>query len=179
MSYNNISSKYAKSLFDVTYQNGKSGETAQQLLEISKAFSEEIIMFFKNPFNSQTDKLKVVNSTFEGKVSAELINFINLLVEKNRIGLVEEIAKEYSGLVQNAAGITKGKIYSAVNLTEGYIKQVEEMASKALNKKIELVFEKDESLIAGYKLQVGGWTLDDSANTHLKILKDELMKRGL
>ncbi len=179
MSTNNVSSKYAKSLFDATYQNGKSGETAQQLLEIAKAFDTQTTTFFKNPFNSHADKLKVVNATFEGKVSSELINFINLLVEKNRVGLIAEIAKDYSQLVQAAAGITKGKIFSATDLTADYIKQVEATASKALNKKIELSFEKDESLIAGYKVQVGGWTLDDSANAHLKILKDELMKRGL
>ena len=180
MKSNVVTAKYAKALFDVTYANGKSGEVATQLLELSKVFNNaSAISFFENPFNVHADKLTVVNNTLEGKASSEIINFMTLLVDKNRMGLVSEIAKEYSTLVQSAAGITKGKIYSAVQLDTAYIQQVEAAVSKTLNSKIELSFEKDENLLAGYKVQVGGWTLDDSANTHLKILKEELMKRGL
>ena len=90
-----------------------------------------------------------------------------------------EISKELTTLVQASAGITKGKLFSAVEVSPEFLKQVEAQASKALNKQVELVFEKDSSLIAGYKVQVGGWTLDDSAEAHLRILKDELMKKGL
>jgi F-type H+-transporting ATPase subunit delta len=180
MKSNVVTAKYAKALFDVTYANGKSGEVATQLLELAKAFDNaSTITFFENPFNVHADKLTVLNNTLEGKATPEVINFMTLLVDKNRMGLVSEMAKEYSTLVQSAAGITKGKIYSSVQLDAAYIQQVEATVSKTLNRKIELSFEKDESLIAGYKVQVGGWTLDDSANTHLKILKEELMKRGL
>lgn len=179
MKSNVVTLKYAKALFDVTYANGKSGEVAAQLLEISKIFNTNSIVFFENPMNSPGDKLSVVNNTLEGKASTEVINFINLLVDKNRIGLIQEIAKEYSTLVQTAAGITKGKIYAATDLNKEFVNQVEDTVSKTLNRKIELTFEKDEALLAGYKVQVGGWTLDDSVSTHLKTLKEELMKRGL
>lgn len=179
MKSNAVITKYAKALFDVTYAHGKSGEVANQLLEISKAFNASAIAFFENPFNGHNDKLSVLNNTLEGKVSPELVNFMTLLIDKNRVGLVVDIAKEYSTLVQSAAGITKGKIFSAVPLEPAYVQQVEATVSKTLNRKIELSFEKDETLLAGYKVQVGGWTLDDSASTHLKTLKEELMKRGL
>lgn len=179
MKSNTVAVKYAKALFDVTYANGKSGEVATQLLEISKAFDKNVTAFFENPFNAHADKLSIINNTLEGKASVEVLNFMALLVDKNRIGLVSEISREYSSLVQASAGITKGKIFSAVKLEPTYIQQVQAAVSKTLNRKIELSFEKDESLIAGYKVQVGGWTLDDSVNTHLKTLKEDLMKRGL
>ena len=179
MRSNPVATKYARALFDVTYANGKSGEVATQLLEISKAFDKNMLTFFENPFNLNSDKLSVINNAFEGKASAEVVNFMSLLVDKNRMGLISEISREYSSLVQAAAGITKGKIFSAIQLEPAYIQAVEAAVSKTLNRKIELSFEKDETLIAGHKVQVGGWTLDDSANTHLKTLKEDLMKRGL
>lgn len=179
MKSNAVAVKYARALFDVTYANGKSGEVATQLLEISKAFDKNALTFFENPFTPGSDKLSVINNTFEGKAAAEVVNFMSLLVDKNRMGLVAEISREYSSLVQSAAGITKGKIFSATQLEPTYIQAVEAAVSKTLNRKIELTFEKDETLIAGHKVQVGGWTLDDSVNTHLKTLKDDLMKRGL
>lgn len=179
MSASVASTKYAKALFDVTYQNGKSGETAKQLIEISKAFDSAAVHFFENPFNSITDKMSVLNNSLEGKCNPEVMNFLKVLIDNGRLSLLSEITKEYTIKTQESAGITKGKIFSAINLSEDFIKQVENISSDVMGKKIELAFEKDESLIAGYKLQVGGWTLDDSAQTHLKNLKEDLMKRGL
>ena len=179
MKSNAVTNKYAKALFDVTYSNGKSGEVASQILEISKIMDKNNLSFFENPFNAISEKHMVLQNTFEGKVNSEVLNFLNLLVDKNRMGLISDISKQYSDLILSSAGITKGKIYSSENLDKSYIQQVQAAVSKTLNCKVELSFEKDENLLAGYKVQVGGWTLDDSAQTHLKILKDELMKRGL
>lgn len=179
MSSNNVVKKYAKSLFDVTYEKGNAGEVGQQINEISKAFSSDIIAFFSNPFIALENKQTAAKSALEGKCAAETFNFILTLVQNERVALLKEISKEFSTLVQASAGITKGKLYASQDVSAEFIKQVEEKASKALNKKVELVFEKSQSLIAGYKVEVAGWTMDDSAQAHLKILKDDLIKRGL
>ena len=179
MSLEAVTKKYAKALFDVTYEKGAAGECAQQLAELSKAFGEDVEMFFKNPFNTTENKLAVAKSAIEGKCSPEIFNFICTLVENNRVAALSSISKEFTQMVLSSAGITKGKIYSATEVSADFIRQVEEKTSKALNKKVELAFEKDTSLIAGYKVQVGGWTLDDSASAHLRILKDDLLKKGL
>ena len=132
--------KYAKAFFEVTYEKGLAGECAQQVAEIAKAFSPEIIAFFKNPFNSLDNKLSVAKSAIEGKCSPETFNFICALVEKNRVGAMLEISKELTTLVQASAGITKGKLFSAIEVSPEFLKQVEVTASKVLGKKVELVF---------------------------------------
>lgn len=179
MSANNVVKKYAKSLFDVTYQKGSAGDVGQQLNEISKAFTADVVAFFQSPFNSAENKLVVAKSALEGKAALETFNFILILVQNERVALLKDIAKEFSALVQASAGITKGKLYAAQDASGEFIKQVEATASKALGKKVELVFEKSAELIAGFKVEVAGWTMNDSAQAHLKILKDDLMKRGL
>ncbi len=179
MKTSEIANKYAKALFDVTYQKGLSGEIGSQLKIVSEILGENEMSFFQNPFVGLNDKLKTINASFEGKANTEIINFLSLLAEKNRINKIDEIAKKYAVLVQEAAGITKGRIFSSVDLKADFIKKVEAAVSINLGKNVTLEFEKDEKLIAGFKVQVGSWTLDDSAQTHLKILKDDLMKRGI
>lgn len=176
-----IVKKYTKALFDVTYEKGTSGQVAKELIEIEKAFisSPAMLEFFNNPFAPVENKLTAVKTALEGKVSAESYNFVLLLAKNSRLGLVQDMATEFSRLVQSSAGITKGKLFAAVDVSEEYLKKAEEAASKALGKKVQLSFEADPTMIAGYKVQVGGWTMDDSAKTHLKILKEDLMKRGL
>ena len=179
MSSNNVVKKYAKSLFDVAYAKGIAGDAGQQLNEISKAFTEDVVKFFANPFNQADQKISVAKSSLEGKCLPEVYNFLITLVQNERVSLLKEITKEFGSLVQANAGITKGKLYASQEVSAEFLKQVEEKASKALNKKVELVFEKNQNLLAGYKVEVAGWTMDDSAQAHLKILKDDLIKRGL
>lgn len=179
MSSNNIVTKYAKSLFDVTYAKGLAGEVGQQLQEISKVFDKEAMTFFSSPFNSNDSKQAVAKAALEGKCSAETFNFILTLVQNDRVNLLSEMSKEFGELVLKSAGITKGKLFCSQDVSADFLKAVEDKATKALGKKVELVFEKDTALVAGYKVEVAGWTLDDSAQAHLKILKDELIKRGI
>lgn len=179
MSANSVVVKYAKSLFDVTYQKGLAGDVGQQLNELTKVFTKDVVAFFESPFNSAENKITVVKNALEGKVSAEAFNFILTLVQNDRVALFEGIAKEFSSLVQASAGITKGKLYSAQEVSAEFLKNVEATVSKSLGKKVELSFEKNPHLVAGFKVEVGGWTMDDSAQAHLKILKDNLLKRGL
>lgn len=179
MSSNNVVTKYAKSLFDVTYASGTAGDVGQQLNEIQKAFTADVVAFFQSPFNTAENKLTVAKAALEGKASVEAFNFVLTLVQNERVSLLKEIAKEFSSLVQASAGITKGKLFSAQEVSEEFLKSVEATASKALGKKVELTFEKNPSLVAGFKVEVAGWTMDDSAQAHLKILKEDLIKRGL
>jgi F-type H+-transporting ATPase subunit delta len=179
MSQDTIVKKYSKALFDVTYEKGSAGEGAKQLAEIAKAITSDVRTFFQNPFNTLESKLAVAKSATEGKCSVEIFNFICMLVENNRMGLISEMAREFSALVQSSAGIVKGKLLSAAEVSPEFLREVEAAASKALGKKVELALEKDPKLIAGYKVQVAGWTLDDSAAAHLRILKDDLLKKGL
>jgi F-type H+-transporting ATPase subunit delta len=179
MSANNVVTKYAKSLFDVTYEKGTAGDVGHQLNELTKIFTTDVVTFFQSPFNSTENKLAVAKTSLEGKVTAETFNFVLTLVQNERVALLKEIAKEFSTLVQASAGITKGKLFSAQEVSGEFLKQVEATASKALGKKVELVFEKNSNLVAGFKVEVAGWTMDDSAQAHLKILKDDLLKRGL
>lgn len=178
MSANNVVIKYARALFDVTYEKGLAGDVGQQLNEVSKAFSPDVVTFFQSPFNDVEQKQTVAKTALEGKVSAETFNFVVTLVQNERVALLKEITKEFSSLVQASAGITKGKLYSAQEVSTEFLKEVEAKASKALGKKVELVFEKNPALVAGFKVEVAGWTLDGSAQAHLKNLKDDLIKRG-
>jgi len=179
MSSNNVVKKYSKALFDVAYAKGIAGDAGQQLNEVSKAFTEDVVKFFSNPFNQAEQKMTVAKSALEGKCLPEVYNFVVTLVQNERVSLLKDIAKDFGSLVQASAGITKGKLFCSQEVSADFIKQVEEKASKALNKKVELVFEKNPNLLAGYKVEVAGWTMDDSAQAHLKILKDDLIKRGL
>jgi F-type H+-transporting ATPase subunit delta len=75
-------------------------------------------------------------------------------------------------------GVTRGVVRSAQALNDDAKKEIENKINKVLNKKIVLTYEQDPKLLGGVVAQVGGWTFDDSLDTHLKKLNEELNRRA-
>lgn len=180
MSADAIVQKYSQALFDVTESVKKSEAVAQELQQATPLFdATDVKSFFSSPFNSADNKLMVAKSALEGKCSPELFNFLITLVEKERVALIAQINTAYQALVRAKGGESEGVLYVAGEASEAFVAQVEQLVSKALNKKTKLSVQKDPTLLAGYKVSVGGWTMDDSAQFHLTKLKEEISRRSL
>lgn len=180
MSADALIEKYSRSLFEATESGRNTEIIASEMQEIAKIFSQEdVVTFFKSPFNSTDTKTMVAKSTLEGKCSAETFNFMILLVENERVGLLAQINQNFQALLRSKGGETEGTLYVAAATTEAFKSQVEAGISKSLNKKVKLKVETDPALISGYKVTVGGWTMDDSAQYHLNKIKEDILKRGI
>lgn len=180
MSANLIVQKYSQSLFEATEENKKTDVVAAELNQVAELFVQaETQSFFNSPFNTNDNKIMVAKSALEGKCSPELFNFMITLVNNDRVAFVAEINEAYQILVRAKTGETEGVLYSATDVSDQLKSQVEVKLSQALNKKVKLTVQKDSSLLSGYKVTVGGWTLDDSAQFHLNKIKEDISKRGI
>lgn len=180
MSANLIVQKYSQSLFEATEENKKTETVAVELNQVVELFVQsETQSFFNSPFNTNDNKIMVAKSALEGKCSPELFNFMITLVKNDRVAFVAPINEAYQTLVRAKTGETEGVLYSASDISDQFKSQVEVKLSQTLNKKVKLTVQKDTSLLSGYKVTVGGWTLDDSAQFHLNKIKENISKRGI
>jgi F-type H+-transporting ATPase subunit delta len=178
MSSEAIVQKYSQALFEISTQ-GKAGVLAFEIDAVSKLFgSEQTQDFFNSPFNSQDNKMVVAKASLEGQCMPEVFNYIVTLVQNDRIGLVAEINEAFQILVRNQSGETEGVLYSAAEPTEAFKAQVEQKLSESLKRKVTLRAQKDPSLLSGYKVTIGSWTIDDSAQFHINKLKEEISHKG-
>lgn len=178
MSFDLVAQKYSQAFFDAIPSESRK-QYAQELAVAAKLFSEDAVKaFFKNPFNSLDNKLMVAKSSLEGRCSPEVFNFLVTLVQKDRIALVAEVAAQFQKQVSSADGEVEGELVYATTPSESFVKDVEQKISQALNKKVRLLAKKDETLLSGYRVSVGGWTIDDSFQFHIKKLKENILKRG-
>jgi ATP synthase F1 delta subunit len=180
MSADAIVQKYSQALFEATELSKTTSAVALELEQLTKIFSQEgLIAFFDSPFNSTDNKIMVAKSALEGKCSPETFNFIITVVEKERVALLSRINEKYQVLVRSLGGETEGTLFVSGDIADGFRAQVESRLSQSLNKKVKLKVEKDPSLLSGYKVTVGGWTMDDSAQFHLNKIKEDISKRGI
>ncbi|QDK39562.1 ATP synthase F1 subunit delta [Bdellovibrio sp. NC01] len=181
MKVNEVSRRYAKALLAVVKQKGVHAKAFAELQAVADAFKTDatIAAYFENPMVTATQKVAAVKAAFAGKgLSEEVMNALVLLAEKNRIQLLPEIALAFQGYLDIEEGVTRGVVRSAQPLSAEAQKEIEAKAAKVLNKKIVLTYQQDPKLLGGAVAQIGGWTFDDSIETHLKKLNEELNRRA-
>lgn len=180
MSADTIIQKYSQALFGATETNKTTDAVAAELAQLAPIFSQaDAKVFFDSPFNTVDTKVMVAKATLEGKCSPETFNFMITIVEKERVSYLAQINESFQALVRAKGGETEGVLFVAGEANESFKAQVEAKVSQVLNKKVKLNIQKDPSLLSGFKVQLGGWTMDDSAQFHLNKIKEDISKRGI
>lgn len=176
-----VSKRYAKALLAVAKQKGIHARAQLEIQALANAFSADVAIqsFVSNPMISADDKVSSVKKALEGKgLSEEVLNTVVLLAEKNRLEILDQVAHAYQDLLDLEEGLTRGIVRSAQPLSADAQKDIEQKVGKILNKKIILTYQQDPKLLGGVVAQVGGWTFDDSIDSHLKKLNEELNRRA-
>src|SRR5690606_20332896 len=97
MSLFRVASRYAKSLLELSVENGELEAVhrdMQKLLEIGDA-NEELALMLQDPVIPSEKKLKALHLLFSGKSATLTADFFELLIRKGRENVLMEIAREF------------------------------------------------------------------------------------
>lgn len=175
-----ISKRYAKALYEVSQAENAGDSVLKQLTELSRALSSDAKLqeFLVTPLIAREDKINILRNTLSGKVSQSLFNTLQLLANKNRLHLMNEIIEAYEFISDQSKGMMRGVVRSAAPLNADEKVKIENTVNKVINKKVVLNFEEDKNLMGGLIAQVGGWTFDDSLKSHLDSINEDLNRRS-
>lgn len=177
MSASQVSRRYAKALLAATKQKGAHHAALSQMKVLQEVVRNdaEVAAFFETPMISPDQKVESIQKALQGKgLSEDVVNLLSVLAEKQRLSRVGEIAEALERLIDEEDGVTRGIVRAAKPLAPEAQKQLEVKISSVLNRKIVLTFKEDPKVLGGVVANVGGWTFDDSIETHLRKLNEEL-----
>jgi F-type H+-transporting ATPase subunit delta len=180
MNLSEVSKKYAKALYLLASEKKNESSILEELKSINAALQgdSQLKSFVDSPIIPAEKKSQLFSKILTQKSSLEVANFIGLLAEKGRLSLLPEITESFQLNIDNGAGVTRGTIKAAAALSREVIQDLESKISKVINKKVILTFKEDHQLIGGVVVQAGGWTFDDSIESHLKRLGEDLNRRA-
>lgn len=171
-----ILSKVAEGLF----ASAKENKVISIYREDLKFFSwnlktnPEYFSFLRSPFIDYKDKCESLNDLFGNAFLPEILEFIKILINRELIGDIERIRKIFNRLADKEVNVIEGKIYTPFDLTDEQIHKICNAFSKKLNQEVILKQRKDESLIAGIKVLLGGTVYEYSINSELDNLRIKL-----
>jgi F-type H+-transporting ATPase subunit delta len=173
-----VSKRYAKALYGAVKDKVA---TLNELRVLIKIISEDPIIdgFFSSHTQPEHQKLDVLAKSIQGKgLSEEVGNFLKVLIIKGRSAHLKDTLTAYEALVDAENGVTRGNVKSAVKLDADARQRIEAVISHFVKKKVILNYSEDPKLVGGVLAQVGGWTFEDTLDSHLRRLKEDLNRRA-
>ena len=170
-----VSKRYAKALFSLGQDDGHFEQYGQELSDFETFFQDngDFRQVIINPVFALEDRRKVLQvvldkSNFSGVVK----NFLNLLLDKNRIGAIEAITAHYARLTDEVSGIARAEIVTARPLKGEALGRIEKSLEGLTSKKIKPEVREDKDLIGGIVVKIGDLVLDGSVKAQLEGLKE-------
>ena len=172
-----IASRYASALLELAIENNKVNEYQKQIKFVYSVIKENpnLVDFLKCYAIDNIEKKKLIEKIFKDEVCVEVLHFMFLLIDKKRINYIDRICVEFNSVCNEYRGVLEGIIYTTSELNEEQIKKIEEKVSSKLNKKVELTNSINPSIIGGVKIVVNDTVFDNSVESRIKALKQELI----
>ena len=173
--YEYLDRRYALALYQIGEKNGKIGEYLTDLEEIVRLIktNEELSKVIHHPQITTSRKKKIFTEIFQDKVDENLLNFLLILIQKDRIEYLEEKLNEIKKIHLEKQNIIKVISKTVIPLTEHEKSALIEKLETKYKKKVLLEEQIDKSLIGGVYIRVGDEVIDGT----IKAKFDEIKKR--
>ena len=170
-----IARVYAEALFEVAKEKGKLDVIREQLGQVADALESdrELAVFFFSPSLSSAEKRDGIERAISG-AEPELINFLELLVEKHRMPVIFRIRRRFDEMWAEENKQLDVTLTSAVELDPEIVEHVRGEIERQTDRKVQLRTRVDENVLGGLVLQVGNMVLDASIRNRLERLRKEV-----
>jgi F-type H+-transporting ATPase subunit delta len=163
---------YAGALFEVGREKGNLDRLQEQLGQLADAIAadRDLQVFFFSPYFSSAEKSEGARRAISG-AEPELVNFLELLIEKQRMPDVFRIRRELDELWKRENRRLDVTVTSAVELDPAVVARIGEEIERQTGEKVELASRIDDGILGGIVLQVGNMVLDASIRSRLEKLR--------
>lgn len=175
-----VAKRYAAALFQTIADKAVSSQILEELRAVQKVLSTtELVKFFESPLVAKRDKAQVVeNALIAGSVSKDVTNFITLMTRNGRLEELSGVLTAYQAQTDHAHNVVRGLVRSAAPLGPEQRTAIEKRVTQVTGKKVILEYKEDKSLLGGLVADVGSLTFDDSLETQLRLMNEELKRRS-
>ena len=180
MANGSIARRYARAFIALGQENNKTEALAGDLSTFAEVLSTgegELRQALINPGLTTIERKAVLNSVLEKlKLDGDTANFLRLLVDKNRFGEFDGIARSFNEMADELAGRARAVVTTATELSAEMKKTVQGSLEASTGKTVEIDFQIDPGLIGGMVAQVGDISYDASVRARLEDLQSALIR---
>ena len=163
-----IARPYAQAVFRLAKESGALAAWSERLERLAEiARDRQMMQVIDNPRFSATQLADLFVSLSGEPGNAELANFVGVLAENERLGMLSEIREAYEQFKSADEGIKTALITSAYPLDDRQLNDLIKEFEAHFGTRLEARVTVDPGLIAGVRVAVGDQVLDLSVRGKL------------
>jgi F-type H+-transporting ATPase subunit delta len=171
-----LARRYAAALLKATEAEGTTEAVEQFLRGLRDAWNgnRAFRAVLSQPQIPRDRKKALLRKPFAAAGSRAFLEFLGLLVDRNRQDVLPEIAEVYDLLADAAKGEVRIQVRAWKPLTDDERRRLQEGLQKQIRNKVRLEEKSDPDLLRGLLCYVGHTVADGSVRHHLKVLGEKL-----
>ena len=171
-----VGTNYGGALYDLAASEGLSQEISAQLQVLSESFSQEPAFtgLLCAHSLSKTERCKILDDSFAGKVHPYVLNFLKILTEKGYVRQFPDCCTAYRVRYNADNNILTVTAVTAVALSEEQAARFKEKLEKLTEKTVELTNRLDPHVLGGVRLDFDGKCMDDTLAHRLESVRSLL-----
>jgi F-type H+-transporting ATPase subunit delta len=171
-----IARRYAGAIFDIGMKQNTLDRTLEDVQEIAKLFSiRKLAYLLREPNIPAERKETAIRQGLASKVLPTSLNLALLVVQRELVDLMPNIARELNQLVLDQKNEAKAEVTTATQLDEMTQSQVQRALERMTGKKIMLETRVQPNILGGVVARVGDQVIDGSVERRLKLLQQQLL----
>ncbi|MER3404519.1 MAG: hypothetical protein C4289_04600 [Chloroflexota bacterium] len=169
--------RYAQAIAQIAQERNTWDRWYRDLQTIDSILSNRLLQQYLRSSRIPVDeKVETVRQIAEGGLSAEAMNLLRLLVERQRTALAHEILVWYDRLADEARGVVRAQATTAVPLTDHERELLRRALGGPEGRPVRLSEQVDPLIIGGIILRIGDQLIDRSLRTRLVALRNSLVR---
>ena len=175
-----IPRRYAKALFKLTEEQGKSAAVYDEMKSVIDSFEQnpELAKMVANPFVSHEDKTKLLEAAAGNHLEEFYKSFVRLVIEKRRTPWMEQMALCYRDIYRQHYNISQVRITTATQMPEQEMGRIRDLVKSSFEgTTLEFAEKVDPDIIGGFVIDVDSVRMDASLRNELENLRLTLLSK--
>lgn len=170
-----VARPYAEAAFRLADEAGALAKWSDMLGALAQVAEDQRVReAIADPKVSHAKVAGLFISILSGKLDGQAENFVRVLAENDRLGLLPEIRIQFEALKNEREGVVEAEVLSAFELNEAQIADLVQRLEKKTGRKVRAKMRVDRELIGGIKVVLGDKVIDGSARAQLGALETAL-----
>ena len=177
--YEYLDRRYALAIYEVAEKKGKVDEylndlrTICDVIENNKNFQQVI----RHPHVNTTKKKQLFTDIFKGNIDDELLSFMIILIEKNRILYLKEKLDQMEKIDLERKNIMKGIVKTAIPLLPEELEKLKTIFEEKYDKTIIFDTQVDRTILGGVYVSIGNDVIDGTIKSKIEEMKEIMLKK--
>ncbi|MBW7859146.1 MAG: ATP synthase F1 subunit delta, partial [Leptonema sp. (in: Bacteria)] len=123
--------------------------------------------------------VQIIEKSLRGKVTNQLVNFLCVIAQRNRLNELANIYEVYRYLVDQKSGLRSVHISTAVELDDSTRSTIHKTLENYYKSKLKIYYKVDSALIGGILIKSEGREIDTTLIKKLRRIRLQMLKKKI